>query len=552
MPEEAERTARIRRRGAIASYAIALVALKLWLVSWQAVAADGSARFDDALFIELAHHLKSGDWLGPYNERTLAKGPGYPLWLALTGALGLPLLPTQHMLHALAAAASCAALRHAIPSPWARLALFGVTVFDPATFEMTSMRVTREGIYPALAMFVVAGLIEIAGWKRPRAWPAVVVTVATGLALGAFWITREEGPWVTPAIVLLSVYSLIRLGRGQIGWRRLLGAAIVAIPLVVAVCCVVTVAAINKRYYGMPTVVELKSHWFERGYGAVTRVAPENYVQWVPLPKASRLLAYEASPAFAELRPYLDSTGEDGAFSLSQFGEMTGTWFIWAFREAAAAAGHHESLLHASNYYLRVADEIDAACDAGTVPCGPPRASLAPPQRREYFSGSVRAFTKLGRITLRMEQFEIGQSSSVGGTELIAPFIDLVHMRVEGTTDATDPRGTVRQEVLRAIRDIYALLLPAMALPAFFVLLLASVLARIRCGHPHALVLAWAVMLAIVARLALLAYISASSYAIYQGLYLRVLYPLLYVFVALCAAIVVRASQRTSSSSFKS
>ncbi len=523
----------------VALCVVALVALKLWLVAWQSVGAEGSARFDDALFVELAHHVKSGDWLGPYNERTLVKGPGYPAWLAFTGALGLPLLPAQHILHALAAAALVVALRRVIPNPWSRLALFAVLLFDPATYETTSMRVVREGIYPALTMFVFAGLVELAGRDRLRAVGAYVVSLATGLALGAFWLTREEGPWILPAVAILLGLAAIRLGRGRRGWRRLSGAAIAALPIVVTVACVAGVAAINSSRYGIATVVELKSAWFEAGYGGVTRVAPENYIEWVPLPEKSRWLAYEASPAFAELRPYLDKTGDDDDFSLSRFGEMTGTWFVWAFRDAAAATGHHDTLPHARDYYLRIAGEIDAACAAGTVACAPDRRSLAPPWRPEYLEASIRGFGKLARILLSMEQVAIEQFASVGGPDLIAPFTDIVHMRVDGMGESPGPRGVIRQELLRAIRDVYAAVLTVAALAASFVLLAGTVLAVRRRALPPALLIAWAVASAIGARLALLAYISVSSYPIYQGLYLRVLYPPLYVFIGLCAAYAV-------------
>ena len=62
--------------------ALALTVLKLWLTRGQGVFALGSAGHDDRLFIELAQHLIRGEWLGPYNELTLAKGPFYSLFIA--------------------------------------------------------------------------------------------------------------------------------------------------------------------------------------------------------------------------------------------------------------------------------------------------------------------------------------------------------------------------------------------------------------------------------------------------------------------------------------
>ena len=91
--------------------ALALTALKLWLTRGPGVYAMGSAGLDDRLFIELAQHLVRGEWLGPYNELTLAKGPFYPLFIAATFLVGVPLFLAQHLLYAAACGLFVRALR---------------------------------------------------------------------------------------------------------------------------------------------------------------------------------------------------------------------------------------------------------------------------------------------------------------------------------------------------------------------------------------------------------------------------------------------------------
>jgi hypothetical protein len=65
---------------------LALTAAKLWVSRGQGVYALGSAGHDDHLFIQLAEYLVNGDWLGPYNQLTLAKGAAYPLFIAARSA----------------------------------------------------------------------------------------------------------------------------------------------------------------------------------------------------------------------------------------------------------------------------------------------------------------------------------------------------------------------------------------------------------------------------------------------------------------------------------
>jgi hypothetical protein len=49
--------------------------------------------------MNIAKALLSGNWLGPYDNTVLAKGPIYPIWIAIVSASGMPLLLAQHLLY---------------------------------------------------------------------------------------------------------------------------------------------------------------------------------------------------------------------------------------------------------------------------------------------------------------------------------------------------------------------------------------------------------------------------------------------------------------------
>ncbi len=83
-----------------------LCLVKLWLVDAQDLTFQGVNKYDDMLFIELATNIKDTGWLGPYTYRTLAKGPFYPIFLAVNSSLGLPLLLSQNLLHLLSRCSS--------------------------------------------------------------------------------------------------------------------------------------------------------------------------------------------------------------------------------------------------------------------------------------------------------------------------------------------------------------------------------------------------------------------------------------------------------------
>jgi hypothetical protein len=204
-------------------------------------------------------------------------------------------------------------------------------------------RLMRQNIYTPLALLIVAGLVRLfyhrrESWRR-QAGPAAL----SGLALGCFWLTREESVWLLPAVGLLLFGVAASLGRELLArWRTLavsLGLFLVAAGLPSLVVC-----SLNYRHYGWFGTVEFRATDFKDAYGALTRlkVGPELPHQ-VPVTRQMREAAYELSPAFAQLRPYLEGPigehwVEKNLFPASER-QIRGGWFVWAIRDAMAAAG---------------------------------------------------------------------------------------------------------------------------------------------------------------------------------------------------------------------
>ncbi|MEO6875658.1 MAG: hypothetical protein ABI222_12635, partial [Opitutaceae bacterium] len=141
---------------------VLLTLVKLWLVRGQAIYAIGPADHDDRLFLQLADHLVRGEWLGPYNQLTLAKGPFYSCWVAFVYFLGLPLFFAQHLLYAAGCAFFVRAVRPAIASGAARFAIYALLLWNPMSFDASSMgRVLRQHVYGPLALMLFAGLIAL-------------------------------------------------------------------------------------------------------------------------------------------------------------------------------------------------------------------------------------------------------------------------------------------------------------------------------------------------------------------------------------------------------
>jgi hypothetical protein len=134
----------------------ALIATKLWLASGLTVTAYATASHDDRLYLLTANRILNGAWLGrPYGNMTLAKGPFYSVFVLVSWALGLPLLFAEQFstwppraLHLGDSPMDFVAFR---PDCAVR-----VLLFNPLTWHLSRYAVVREGIYPALALIVLA------------------------------------------------------------------------------------------------------------------------------------------------------------------------------------------------------------------------------------------------------------------------------------------------------------------------------------------------------------------------------------------------------------
>ena len=350
---------------------------------------------DDALFAELAGHLVDGQWLGPYQSLTLAKGPTYPMFIAAAYKLRLPLTLAEQGLHLAAAAITALAAWRLTGSRWLAAASYAVIALDPTHLGTWGNRVSREAVYGSLSLILVAGTILFLallprllalglGWTVP-------VVAAAGAALGvtgaAYYMCRDERAWVAPAVALAAL-------AGVATWRlrdrdRLRQALAAAAALVVAAgsfaASVHWVTARNRSHYGAAVISDLVDGEIARAYTQWQRVDVGEHRRFVPVSQGQRAAVYAVSPAAAELGPWLDGPpGERWLRFGCSYGvcdDIPGTHFVWAMRAAAADVGHMDSAGEAQRYFGRIADDIASACRSD-LPCAAPGIGPMPPLSR--------------------------------------------------------------------------------------------------------------------------------------------------------------------------
>lgn len=343
---------------------------------------------DDALFTTHAASIYTGHWLGPYDLRTLVKGPGYPLFLALNAALGLPITFSQALLYATACGLLVRSLCRLGWSPALAVSLLAVILFHPSVFPV---QIIRDDISPAQVLLIMVCMLESlflqAGLPGRLVWAA-----AAGFCFGWFWLTREDALWIVPALAVLCA--------GRLWQCRRRAAPLLASFAVFALATAsgwLAVATINRACYGSFTEVDFDTGAFAQAVQALQRVRVGPAQAYVPVPKKVRVAIYAASPAFASLAPYLEGPGQGWTqFGCEQMpstcGDIAGGWFAFALRSAVLVTGHYTSPRDATRFYRQLAREVDAACGTGRLHCAKPSVRLLPAITPAQLQGIPRDF----------------------------------------------------------------------------------------------------------------------------------------------------------------
>lgn len=357
--------------------AILLVGFKYVLVSAQHMSPLTQFVIDDGLFIDQAYHIINGLWLGEFNNLTLSKGCIYPVFISLVNTIGLPLLTGQLLLYVLAAHVVVRALAPVLKNRYLQILLFAIVLFNPMLSQAFTTQVLRDSFYASVSLLMIAGFVGMYLRRHSKSKDLVYWAVFTGIMLFAQQNTREEGLTFLPVLLLISIVTLFsgvmpkkifqRSGLIKIE-NRVKKAVVVILPYALLVLGNTAIASVNYYHYGCFIRNDIREGSFPQAYGALTKIKSNILIDRVPVPKEARMKAYAVSPAFSELREFLDGEkrlelnvpGSDNS-------DILGGFLIWGIKRAVTESGHGGSLVETQHFYQRIADEINLAFDQGKL-----------------------------------------------------------------------------------------------------------------------------------------------------------------------------------------
>ena len=420
-----------------------MVALKLWLVAAQPVVAHGNASFDDRLYLALAEQVLKGNWLGPYSQFTLMKGPMYSLFIAGTFLSAVPLPIAQHLLYLLGCILLVLALRPCFDASWQAFGTFTLLWWQPMSY--VELDILRQNIYTPLTLLLFAGLCALQTRRAARVYIRLAWGALLGTAAAAFYLTREEGIWILPGTALLIGISAWNSWRAGERLRPLVAPAGTA--TICATAILVTVCTLNYRYYGWFGTVEFRAREFRSAYGALQRPVPSEQIPYVPVTHDVRLKLYQVSQSFAELKPCLEGPiGLEWAnysdFLTGRPGEelqIGGGSFIWALRDCVIASGHGNSAREALDFYRSLGAEINRACDEGRItPARTRRDTMMPRWRTGQTQRILQTTPGYLADFLLFKDFSAYPTESWGSAELLTLFRDLTRWRLAHSNEAPE------------------------------------------------------------------------------------------------------------------
>jgi hypothetical protein len=342
--------------------AVLLAAIKLWLVSADEIA----ARPAEAWYVASAARFY---WGGSFADDAFLRLPGYPLWLALVDRSGVPLRVAIELVLTVAAfTLAWSAIRIGYPV-WAGLLLIAVVVFHPVSFDINNYA-HPDTFYAPLLLLAIAFLAL--QYVRRDKRGGLPWGLAAGVAIGWLWIMRPEAFLLLTLLLGFAILILVAARRRTIAWRDAVRHAlfVALLPAGATAGVVLLVKAANHAAFGVFATSETTAPGFRAANRALLSAGAAERVPYVPLTRAARSRAYDASPLFARLRPWLEAAADRDAYGSSGGVErdLEGEALPLALRNAVRGAGA-TSASEAEQYYRQLARELRAACRRRTLEC---------------------------------------------------------------------------------------------------------------------------------------------------------------------------------------
>ena len=161
--------------------------------------------------------------------------------------------------------------------------------------------------------------------------------------------------------------------------------------------------------------------------GALSRAFPDDQKRYNLVPLSTRLALYEVSPTFARLQDTLETGEMYGSYGNPETRELNSGGIHWALRRAAEFAGIYDTAQSSEAFWRAVADEVNAACDAGLVPAGAKHSGIYSPIKPSYVLPTIGKFFDEVRVFALFEQTDPRAAFTLAQPERVEEWHSYTH-----------------------------------------------------------------------------------------------------------------------------
>ena len=347
--------------------------LKEFLVYNLPIMAVPKGIHDDWIMVHMADALRSGQWLGEYNDLTLTKGMFFPLYLAVLNFLHLSYLSVSALLYTVSCMVFVYALRPLLKKYWACFTLYLVLLWNPVSYSVQAFqRVYRNSISYIQVLLIFGGLLALWLRRKEPVKKQILWLLTAAVGMVTFFYTREDAIWVEP---FLLVFLLVYLGTMFFSWkkehrREYVGKAVlVLLPFLSVWGAGQLIAQENDNHYNIRLTNELQKGGFAEMYNSMMAVKPEEDIPGVTMTREKIARMCDECPTLENLEPYIQSSRLywAGSGENEKDWEVRDGWVFWIFRTALAQAGYYTDGETVNQVCLQIRDELEAAMDEGRL-----------------------------------------------------------------------------------------------------------------------------------------------------------------------------------------
>lgn len=460
---------------------LAAILLKCIITTNLSINARDPYGADEYLMLRQAEQLASGNYLGPYDNFTLVKGIGFPLFLAFSYKIGIPLLLFYSIFYSAVCVIALLPIRRIVKKRPLQLLAFLALLFCPAAMDNNVQLIYRNMLIIPQSVLLISALMMMFYHVNDKKKTKLILWSLVASATWVFmWHTREDTIWSLPLLAATWIVLLIGIVKGKtkkikcFSKEALFRIGVITLPFICLFISIQIISLINYNYYGVYTTNQLNSSNYTKAVTTMMRVKPTEEIERVEITRDTLLRLYEVSPSLKTLEDVIeaDYKHKRGLVAASEDnGEINEDLITWELTGAAGIKGYYQDAQTAEKFWEDVYNEINGAIEEGkleTRQIMPSRSLIPFPNKPDSFGKLLNTIVDLYARAARYDCSNVEvfvanvDSDTVRRYEAISGGYVVEARENSDVPDALELKATRWTGYVNRIRKIYGIISPVL------------------------------------------------------------------------------------------